>query len=147
MEQYFARSLGFSQLAVGLLIVVLTGSLPLASPLDCMFCPRAFCFLNPGVPDVAIVAPADAISPYASAAVSISMLYHASAAFYGYVRFTSSQQMGYLLGCLGSSTLAMFGLWVMMFAGEKGRISKRTGADKRTSGWPFKNTEADKRKS
>ncbi len=109
--------------------------------------PESVALFNTGVPDAAIVAPADAISPYASAAVSISMLYHASAAFYGYARFTSSEQMGYLLGCLGSSTLAMFGLWVMMFGGEKGRVSKRTGADKRTSGWPFKNTEADKRKS
>ena len=75
------------------------------------------------------------------------MLYHASAAYYSYARFNSSDQMGYLLGCLGSSIFAFFGLWVVMFAGDKGRVSKRTGADKRTSGWPFKNAEADRKRS
>jgi hypothetical protein len=29
-----------------------------------------------------------------------------------------------------------------MFGGDPGHISKRTGADKRTSGWPFGNTVA-----
>jgi len=47
----------------------------------------------------------------------------------------------------GSSALAAFGLWCLMFAGDKGQRSKRTGADKRTSGFPFRNAEADKRKS
>ncbi len=74
------------------------------------------------------------------------MLYHASVAFYGYARFNSDEQIGYLLGCIGSSTFAMFGLWIILFAGDKGHISKRTGADKRTSGWPFKNAEADKKR-
>ncbi len=77
----------------------------------------------------------------------ISMMYHASAAFYGYARYNSTGQTGYVLGCIGSSIFAMFGLWVIMFASDKGHISKRTGADKRTSGWPFKNAEADKKKS
>ncbi|KAH8891069.1 hypothetical protein GQ53DRAFT_168628 [Thozetella sp. PMI_491] len=125
VEQYFARSLGFSQLTVGLLLVILTGALPLTSAVD---------------------TPSDTVSPYASAAVLISMLYHASAAFYAYARYGTTDQTGYLLGCLGSSVFAMFGLWVVLFAGDKGHISKRTGADKRTSGWPFKNAEADKRK-
>lgn len=46
----------------------------------------------------------------------------------------------------GSSALAAFGLWCVMFAGDEGRRSKRTGVDKRTSGFPFRNAEADKRK-
>jgi hypothetical protein len=33
-----------------------------------------------------------------------------------------------------------------MFGSDKGRISRRTGADKRTSGFPFKNAEADKKR-
>ena len=33
-----------------------------------------------------------------------------------------------------------------MFGTEKGRISKRTGADKRVSGWPFRNVERDKKR-
>ena len=31
-----------------------------------------------------------------------------------------------------------------MFGTEKGRISRRTGADKRISGWPFRNVGSDK---
>ena len=41
--------------------------------------------------------------------------------------------------------MAAMGLWCLMFA-EGSRISKRTGADKRTSGWPFKNAEAERKK-
>lgn len=41
--------------------------------------------------------------------------------------------------------MAAFGLWNVMFGSDKGHISKRSGADKRTSGFPFKNNEADKR--
>jgi hypothetical protein len=37
------------------------------------------------------------------------------------------------------------GLWVILFWNSS-RISKRTGADKRTSGWPFGNSEADKKR-
>ena len=75
------------------------------------------------------------------------MFYHTSAAFYGYGRYSGTGQTGYVLGFLGSSVFAGFGLWVLMFGGNKGHISKRTGADKRTSGFPFKNAEADKRKT
>ena len=32
-----------------------------------------------------------------------------------------------------------------MFGTEKGRISKRTGADKRVSGWPFRNVARDRK--
>jgi hypothetical protein len=67
-------------------------------------------------------------------------------AFYCYARFYMTDQTGYLLGCVGSATLSAFGLWCIMFGGDKGRISRRTGADKRTSGFPFTNAEAEKRK-
>lgn len=38
------------------------------------------------------------------------------------------------------------GLWVLLFGSEKGRISKKTGADKRTSNFPFNNQESAKEK-
>lgn len=47
-----------------------------------------------------------------------------------------------LIGCLSPAN----GKSSLVFGTEKGRISKRTGADKRTSGWPFKNEEADRKK-
>ena len=39
------------------------------------------------------------------------------------------------------------GLWCLLFASSGGRITRKTGADKRTSGFPFTNLEADKKKS
>ena len=39
--------------------------------------------------------------------------------------------------------MAAVGLWALMFADDKGHISKRTGKDKRVSGFPFKNVDAD----
>ena len=52
----------------------------------------------------------------------------------------------YALGIIGSGLLAIVALWCILFASSDGRISRKTGADKRTSGFPFKNVEADKMK-
>jgi len=60
--------------------------------------------------------------------------------------FVSSSQAGFALGIVGYGLMSAMGMWCMLFASEGGRISKRTGADKRTSGFPFKNAEADKKK-
>lgn len=125
VENYFARSLGFALIALGLVTVVLTGSVPLDSAAD---------------------APVEAISPYAAAVLFITTLHHASSAFHCWNKYSWTDQTGFLLGFLGSTIMGSFGLWCVMFGGEKARISKRTGADKRMSGFPFKNVEADKRK-
>lgn len=74
------------------------------------------------------------------------MMHHGASAFLSYARFYQTGQTGYVFGCVGSGVLAAFALWCLLFAGDKGRTSRRTGADKRTSGFPFKNAEADKRK-
>jgi hypothetical protein len=66
-------------------------------------------------------------------------------AFNAYGTYTVTSQAGYALGAGGSAILATLGLWNVMFGGDKGHISKRNGADKRTSGFPFKNAVADKR--
>jgi len=55
--------------------------------------------------------------------------------------------MSFGLATLGSGFLAMIALWCILFASSNGRISRKTGADKRTSGFPFKNQEAEKRKA
>ncbi|KAJ9157826.1 hypothetical protein NKR23_g58 [Pleurostoma richardsiae] len=124
VEAYFARSLGFTQLALSLVLVCLSGALPLTSMVD---------------------NPTDGISPYANAAVLLTTLYHGTAGFYSYARYSTTGQAGYMVGCVGSSVLAAFGLWVLMF-GSGSHISRRTGADKRMSGFPFRNTEAAKRR-
>ncbi|ROV91776.1 hypothetical protein VSDG_06452 [Cytospora chrysosperma] len=124
VEQYFARSLGFAQLALGLVVVCLTGAVPLASLVD---------------------TPPDAVSPLANAVILISSSYHFSTAFYSYHRYNTTDSIGYVFGAFGSAFLAAFGLWCLLF-GSGGHISKRTGADKRTSGFPFRNHEANKKK-
>ncbi|KAK3498330.1 hypothetical protein B0T13DRAFT_259155 [Neurospora crassa] len=125
VETYFARYLGFSQLTIGLLIVTLSGALPLTTN---------------------VTSPNDPNSPYANAVVFISMFYHTIGAAYGYSRYTSSGgHVGYLLGFTGSAIMSAYALWLFMFAGEQGKVNATTGADKRTSNFPFKNAEAEKR--
>ncbi|KAM0509407.1 hypothetical protein ACHAQF_006568 [Verticillium nonalfalfae] len=126
LETYYARSLGFSLLALGLTVLLLSGALPLAAT-DASH-------------------PEGTASPYADAAVSVSALHHATSAFYCYSRWLHTGQTASVMGCLGSGVFAVFGLWFVMFAGSKGRHSKRTGFDKDTSGFPFKNSEAYRKK-
>ncbi|KAK0729035.1 hypothetical protein B0T21DRAFT_205268 [Apiosordaria backusii] len=123
IETYFARSLGLSQLFFALVLLVLSGLLPLG--------PAGTTSAN---------------NPYAQAVVLITTLYHAAAGIYSYTRFTATGgQVAYLIGSLGSGFLSCVGLYVLLFGDEK-RLSRRTGADKSTSGWPFRNAVADKRK-
>ncbi|TLD26953.1 hypothetical protein PspLS_04459 [Pyricularia sp. CBS 133598] len=127
VDIYTLRHLGLAQLALSLLSLALSGVLPLAP---------------------AAASADDSISPYADAAVLLTALYHAANAFHSWARWgATGGSAAYGLGFVGSGVLAAFGLWCLMFAGDKGRISKRTGADKRTSGFPFRNVEADKRKA
>ncbi|KAF4842704.1 hypothetical protein CGCSCA4_v008602 [Colletotrichum siamense] len=124
LEDYFARSLGFTLLTLGLLVVCLSGAVPLTSEDQ---------------------TPQGTISPYANAAVVLTSLHHASAAFYCYSRYLRSDQTAFVLGCLGSTVFAVFGLYCLMFAGDKSRRSKK-GYDKDTSSFPFKNAESYKSK-
>lgn len=88
----------------------------------------------------------DPKAPYALPTLTITALYHVVVAFYGYGMWTETGVFSFGLGTLGSGFLATIALWVILFASSSGRISRKTGADKRTSGFPFKNNEADKRK-
>lgn len=54
--------------------------------------------------------------------------------------------MAFGIAMVGYGLLAFTGLWVLLFARSGGRVSKKTGADKRVSGFPFGNVEADKKK-
>ncbi|KAI0404909.1 hypothetical protein F4802DRAFT_564700 [Xylaria palmicola] len=126
VENYLARSLGLTLLALGLVTVVATGSVPVGSAAD---------------------ANREAPTPHALSIILITTLVHGTGAFYNWARYTATGRTGYFLGFVGSALLAAFGVWCVLFGGEKGRISRRTGADKRTSGFPFRNAEADRRKA
>ncbi|KAL1791900.1 hypothetical protein ACET3X_009651 [Alternaria dauci] len=131
LEVYFSRSLGFSLIALGILTVLLTGSVPLSSRLS----------------EGATTNAEDPKAPYALPTLTITAMFHATLAFYGYAMWTKTGVITFGLGTLGSGFLSMIALWCILFASSNGRISRKTGADKRTSGFPFKNQEADKRKA
>ncbi|KAH7039703.1 uncharacterized protein B0I36DRAFT_309128 [Microdochium trichocladiopsis] len=129
IEVYFARSLGLTLTAFGLVSFILSGALPLGSSTD---------------------ATPDALAPYSSAVLLLTTLYHGATAFYCWACYSavdSGHQTGFLIGSVVSAFLGAWGLWCSLFGGKaSGHISRRTGADKRTSGFPFKNSEADRRK-
>lgn len=131
LEIYFSRTLGFTLLSLGTLTVLLTGSVPLSSRLS----------------EGATTSAADPKAPYALPTLTITALYHVALAFYGYGMWTETGVLSFSLGTVGSGFLAAVALWCILFASSDGRISRKTGADKRTSGFPFKNAEADKRKA
>ena len=76
----------------------------------------------------------------------VTTLHHAAAAFHCWARYGGTGQAGFALGFAGSALLASAGLWCLLFAGAAPRLSRRSGADKRTSGFPFRNAEADRRR-
>ncbi|KAI1180623.1 hypothetical protein F4777DRAFT_528710 [Nemania sp. FL0916] len=126
VERYLARSLGFTLLALGLATVVLTGSVPVGSVVDS----------STSTP-----------SPYAPPVLLVTTLHHFASAWHGWARYSATGgEVAYFLGFAGNAGLAAFGTWCLLFGGEKARVSRRTGADKRTSGFPFRNAEADRRK-
>lgn len=61
--------------------------------------------------------------------------------------YTYSYSAGLAGGWLTAGALVHFvmaagGMLLVMFGRDPGHVSKRTGADKRTSAFPFKNAEA-----
>ncbi|KAK2626943.1 hypothetical protein QTJ16_004118 [Diplocarpon rosae] len=130
LEEYFSRSLGLTLLTLGILIVLLTGSVPLTSSIS-------------DTTNAAVTTEAnDPKAPYAVPTLTISFIYHSAMGFYAYARYAATGQTSFILGALGSGGLASVGLWCILFASTSGRISRKTGADKRTSGFPFSSKEA-----
>ncbi|PSN73030.1 hypothetical protein BS50DRAFT_176796 [Corynespora cassiicola Philippines] len=130
LETYFSRSLGFALLTIGVLNVLLTGSVPLTSRLA----------------EPATTSESDPKAPYALPTLTITALFHAITGFYSYAMWTETGIFSFSFGVVGSGFFGAVALWCILFASSDGRISRKTGADKRQSGFPFKNVEADKRK-
>ncbi|KIN01870.1 hypothetical protein OIDMADRAFT_18706 [Oidiodendron maius Zn] len=130
LEFYLARSLGIALVTLGTLVVLLTGSVPLTSSLSDTTSARA------------TTEASDPKAPYAVPTLTITTLYHSACAFYCYARYITGGQVTLILATISSASLASVGLWCMLFATSHGRISRKTGADKRTSGYPFKNSES-----
>lgn len=71
--------------------------------------------------------------PVAGASALASMISYNSA-------YSELRTLG-LLVSFSSGTMALWGIWVILFACE-GHVSKKTGADKHTSSWLFGNVNA-----
>ncbi|MCJ1364080.1 hypothetical protein MMC16_003189 [Acarospora aff. strigata] len=135
LEDYFCRSLGFALIALGVLTVLLTGSVPLTSTFA-------------DASDAGVTTdPSDPKAPYAVPTLTVTTCFHTACAFIGYTQYVRTGQSALVAGVVGYGFFAAMGLWCILFASSSGRISRKTGADKRTSGFPFSNTEADKRKA
>jgi|SRR5271156_5504959 len=85
-------------------------------------------------------------TPYAVPIISVTAAFHSVNLVYTYVSWVNTGQVGYVMGATGYGFMAAMGLWCLIFGTEPGRLSKRTGADKRTTGFPFKNSAAYDRK-
>lgn len=87
----------------------------------------------------------ETINSYANAVLVLTTLHHASATAYAYSRFTESSQTAFAVGALFSGFLATMGLFTLLFSGDATRRGK-SGFDKDTSSFPFKNSESYKNK-
>jgi len=111
LETYFARSVGVALLALASSSLLLSGLIPVS-------------------------ASESESHAFASPITLIATIYHFSTAFLAYGTYTYTNQTAYGLGMVGSGIMAAAGIWCLLFAGDS-HISKRTGKDKRASGWPF----------
>ncbi|KAF8542701.1 hypothetical protein BDD12DRAFT_728105 [Trichophaea hybrida] len=134
LEEYLSRSLGFTLIAFAVLNLLLTGCVPLTSTLSEPATAPASTDLT------------DPTAPYAVPSLSITLTYHCTIAFYCYTQYAAGHALTYTIAVAVHSLFVAIGGWVLLFGASNGHISRKTGADKRTSGFPFKNNEADKRK-
>lgn len=129
VEVYLARCLGFGLLTLAVLSAMLTGSIPLTATIS----------------EPVTAEDSDPKAPYALPTLMVTSVFHASTGFYAYTWYVSGGQAMFLVPVFVHSMLAFTGLWCVLFASSGGKISRRTGADKRTAGFPFANSEAAKK--
>ncbi|KAH0542743.1 hypothetical protein FGG08_002882 [Glutinoglossum americanum] len=135
LEEYFARSLGIALITMGILAILLTGAIPLTS---------SFSDYDNNLGTT--TDPTDPKTPYAMPALTITTLYHSLMAFYSYTLWLRTGVGMFSVSTGAAGSLAALGVWCILFATSSGRVSGRTGADKRVSGWPFVNKGVDKKK-
>ena len=82
---------------------------------------------------------------------------HGLSMLHSYVSYSSTRYSSFggqgasapgilLLDVAASGFLAVYGLWVLMFGFGPGHISRRTGRDKRVSGWPLGKGDRERKK-
>ena len=114
---------------MAVLTIMLTGSIPLTS----------------SIAEPVSTEDSDPKAPYALPTLMVTSIFHATSAFYAYTWYVSKGQAAFALAIAGYTIIASSGLWCVLFASSHGKINRRTGADKRTAGFPFSNAEAAKK--
>lgn len=79
----------------------------------------------------------DPRAPFAMPMLTVTSVFHVACASYIYTWYRSTWQSVFLVAVIGHSFVAALGLWCSLFGGS---------SSKRVSGFPFKNTEADKKR-
>lgn len=149
LEDYFSRALGFAFLTLALLNVLLTGAVPLTSVFaESMIITSTVWnkVLNLCASDTSTDLSSSG-SPFTVPILTVTMVFHSVMAVFLYTQYLCTRQSMFAFHVAGYGALAAMGLWCLLFAGSQGKVSRKSGADKRTSGFPFANAEADKRKA
>ena len=135
LETYLCRTLGLTLVTLSTLNLLLTGALPLPTTTTATSA------------DDETNGTSTSKNPYSFPTLTVTLTYHALTSFYLYTQLTyTGWNFGFTCGLIGSASLFCLGLWVVLFGSEKGRISKTTGADKRTGNFPFTNLESKSEK-
>lgn len=136
LEAYLCRTLGLTLLALAAVNLIFTGLLPIG--------PQARAADSSTGSDEPTVGGKN--SDVAKACATVAVVFQACTAFYLYAQLTSGGfSFAFAAGLVGNCGLFCFGTWALLFAGD-GRTSKTTGADKRTSNFPFENRESAREK-
>lgn len=130
LEIYLSRSLALGLLAVALLTILHSGSIPLTTSIA----------KNTGA------LADDPEAPYAVPTIYASTVFQITCLILCYTYYASYQtsNTGFLIAVIGYGSLAVMGGWCLLFGTETGKIKR--GGDKRTSGWPFRNQQSDRKK-
>jgi len=136
VELYLARSHALLLLAFAALNLLLSGVIPLSSA-------NTVHFEGDTAPAASVSSTTKRRSIYAMPTAVVTTTYHAVTAFYTYTQLTSSGwSFAFGAGLIASASLFCFGMWILLFGSSPARLSKTTGADKRTAGFPFGNSES-----
>ncbi|GAA5871246.1 hypothetical protein JCM16303_000693 [Sporobolomyces ruberrimus] len=119
LERNLAHFAGLACFALGTLVVVQSGSLPLTSSLSA----------SQGV------AQSSAAAPFRQPTIAITTLFFAILAW-------NSYDLNMKIAAAPSAALSVYGLWVLLFA-HQGRVNQ---ASSKASSFPFKNAAAEEKK-
>jgi hypothetical protein len=156
LESYLSRTLGLTLLALAASNLIFTGVIPIgpqAPPNSSLSTSssssrstkdKASSGEDSGSPPRR--AGVAATNELGKATATVAVAFQAITAFYLYTQLMGGWSFAFTAGLIGNGVLFCFGTWTLLFGGDVGRVSKTTGADKRTSGFPFGNSEAAREK-